>query len=684
MDPIIHGILKYKKTVVICFVAIAIFCGIVQFGVTVNYNMVDYLPANSESSVALNLMYDEFQEPIPNARVMLKQVNLQQALEYKKKLEAIPGVSNVMWLDDVVDLKKPLQAEDSGLVESYYKNNDAIISLTMSQDNQVKILEQIYEAIGEKNAVAGEAIISAVSQTMSSEETMKAMLVLVPIIILILMVSTTSWIEPLIFLCAVGASVLINMGSNLIRGEISFVTQSVSPILQLAVSLDYAIFLLHRFRDYRYEGDEPQKAMARAMKRSFRAILASAATTMFGFAALTFMHFEIGSDLGLSLVKGIIFSFISVMVFLPALTLLCYKWIDKTQHRRILPKFANIGRYVLKARVPCIIVVAVILVPSFLAQHSSSFLYGMGDMNPETRSGRDVVMIEQQFGKSTPVVILVPKGDVPAEQSLSQELEKLDHVTQVVSYTSMVGTAIPEQYMEKGIKEQFYSKDYSRIVAYTNTSAEGKVAFGTVDQIEKVTQKYYPGDTHLCGESVTLRDMKGIVVKDNRLVNLIAIFAIGFVLLIALRSLSMPILLLLTIETSIWVNLSVPYFTGLAICYIGYLVINTVQLGATVDYAILFSDHYLEQRRSLPTKEAVVAGLGRAFNSILTSAVILAASGFCLWLTSSNPIVSQLGLLLGRGTMLSLLMVTCFLPAMLTVTDPIVRRTTWKGNFYRE
>jgi uncharacterized protein len=368
MISIAEKIIKHKKAVVIAFVLFALISTVAQFFVSVNYNMVDYLPEDAQSTRAMEIMEKEFAADVPDTRVMVRDVSLQEALSLKEKLSAIDGVGEVIWLDDVVDLKTPLEMADAETVENYYKDGNALFSISVRSGDEVPITDAIYELIGEDGAIAGEAINTASSQKMAGTESMYAAILLVPIIIFILVVSTSSWVEPLFFLTAIGVSVLINLGTNLFIGEVSFVTQSVAPILQLAVSLDYAVFLLHSFSDYRKKTSDPEEAMKLAMKKSFPAITASAATTFFGFIALTFMKFEIGSDLGVNLVKGIVLSFISVMVFLPALTLLLYKWMDKTQHRSFVPSFTGIGSFAVKWKIPSLLLVFAILVPSFLAQ----------------------------------------------------------------------------------------------------------------------------------------------------------------------------------------------------------------------------------------------------------------------------------------------------------------------------
>ncbi|WP_234998589.1 efflux RND transporter permease subunit [Salirhabdus sp. Marseille-P4669] len=646
--------------------------------------MVDYLPEDARSTQAMELMEQEFEGTVPNTSVMMKDVSIQEALAFKEKLAAIDGVSGVMWLDDAIDIKTPIEMADGDTVESYYKDNNALFSFHIASGKEVEATNAVYELIGDEDAMAGEALNTATQQKMAVSETMAAAALLVPIIIIILVISTNSWIEPVFFLTAIGVSVLINLGTNIFIGEISFITQSVAPILQLAVSLDYAIFLLHSFSDYRGKGLGPKEAMHQAMKRSFPAIAASASTTFFGFIALTFMNFEIGADLGFNLVKGILLSFISVMVFLPALTLMFYKWIDKTEHKPIIPAFKGVGRRVMKCKIPSLILVFLLIVPAFLAQGQNNFTYGFGEQPESTRVGSDIAKINEEFGKNTQMVLLVPKGEPAKEVELVHDLEGMDRVKSVLAYVNTVSPVIPPEYLDESVTEQFYSEHYSRIILQTDTEVEGDVTFGLIEDIQKTAASYYGDEAYALGESVTLYDMKKTVQKDNTVVNMLTVITIAIVLLVTFKSISYPVVLLLTIQSAVWINLAVPYFQNASLVYIGYLIISTVQLAATVDYAILLTEAYKENRKAMPARLAIKQTLDEKIFSIAVSASILSSVGFILSATSSNPIVGAIGLLLGRGALLAFIMVVFFLPAILLVFDKVIEKTTWKANYNKE
>ncbi|HHU89997.1 MAG TPA: MMPL family transporter [Clostridiaceae bacterium] len=681
MDRFARTIINKRKSIIVLCIIISIISAFLTFFVGINYNMADYLPQKAMSTTGIKVMNREFTQAIPNASVMVEDVSIVDAMDIKRQIAEVEGVNEVLWLDDVADLKMPLIMQDKKTVEGFYKDRSALYSVTIKDGAESAALSSIREIVGSEGAIAGEAANLTDMQSAAVTEVSLAVVILLPAIIIILLLSTTSWLEPILFLSAIGVSVIINMGTNIIFGEISFVTNSVSPILQLAVSMDYAIFLLHSFGDFRKKYDDVEEAMYHAIKASVTTVAASALTTLFGFLALVFMEFRIGPDLGICLAKGIVLSFVSVMVFLPALTLSLYKLIDKTSHRRIMPEFRNIGKYVSKIFVPVAVIVAVVIVPSFLGQGKTSFLYGYGDFDAKRELGRSTIAINEKFGRTNILAILVPKGDMAKESALTDRLEKHPHVKNVISYASAVGPTIPSGFLGEDITQQFYSENYSRIVLYTDLPDEGEMTFNAVEEINGIIYEHYD-EAYMVGQSATLSDIKKVVEVDNSRVNLIAIAAVFLVVMFTFKSLSLPVILVLAIEVAIWINLSFPYFTGTSINYVGYLVLNTVQLGATIDYAILLTDNYMQKRRIMPAKDAIYESLSIAFRSILVSASILSFAGFTLYLTSSNSIVVDIGLLLGRGTLITMFMVICFLPAMLIIFDKLINKTTKGADFF--
>jgi len=678
MDKVFERILIHRKAVLVTFAAALFLCVFLARTVTVNFNLLDYLPAETPSTVALRVMGEEYSGGFPNVRIMVPNVTVPEAAALKKQIEAVDGVANVMWLDDVASLEVPLETLDPELVETYYKDGHALFSATVEQGKEISALNEIRRLIGEDGAMAGVAVDAAVVEESTGPEVQRMMLLVVPLCFLILLLTTSSWFEAVLFMLTIGAAIILNRGTNALLGEISFVSNAAGSILQLAVSMDYAIFLLHRFAECRQDGMDIQAAMLKAMKKSAMPVLASALTTVIGFAALMPMRFRIGSDMGVVMAKAIALSLVTVFTLLPAMTLYTYKLIDRTQHRPLVPDFHRFARLVFRLRIPALVLFLLILVPAYLAQGSNSFYYGASRIftDESTRVVQDRQAIEKVFGKANILALMVPKGDLAKEAPLSRDLHQIPQVTSVISYVDNVGAEVPMEFLDPGTVSQLLSDHYSRMLITVNTDFEGDEVFDLVERIRALAHQYYGDDYHLAGTSVSTYDLKQVITADMLTVNLIAIGSIFLTLLLSLRSVSLPAVLVLVIETAIWINLSVPYFADQPLYYISYIIISSVQLGATVDYAILLTSRYLEERERLGKLDAVQKAVQSTTLPILTSASILTLGGTVLGVFSSHGVVSQLGYLVGRGAVLSALLVLLVLPALLYLLDSLILRTT--------
>lgn len=683
MKKLYEVITAKPKSVIIIFILFAIFGVLIRGFVEVNYDINDYLPEDSKSTVSIDVMNREFDGGIPNARVMIKDVTVAKALEYKDKIADIDGVSDVTWLDDSVDINQPLEVMDNDVVETYYKDNTALFSVAIEEEHIIDAVSKIREIIGNDNAMEGSAVSTAVATENTVSEIYKIAIIAVIFVLAVLILNTLSWAEPVIVLIGLGIAILINMGSNVIFGEISFVSNAAGAILQLAVSLDYYVFLLHRFEESRKDFPNPRDAMVDALCKSTSSILSSGLTTVIGFAALCLMRFRIGPDLGLVLAKGVAISLISVFVFMPNFILLVYRIIDKTRHRPFVPKFERFGRFVSKVMIPFVCVFAVVIVPSFLASNSNDYYYGSAHIfNEKTKLGSDTALIEQVFGMSDTYVLMVPNGDNAKIKELSDELKKLPQVTNIISYVDTVGEEIPEEYIDDDTLSMLVSDNFSRMVINLDTDYEGEDTFELVEKIRNTAESFYKGEYYLAGNGVSTYDLMNTVTSDMMKVNLIAIAAVFIVLLITMKSITLPIILVTGIETAIWLNLSIPYFNGSTIFYIAYLIISSIQLGATVDYAILFTDRYMEFRQRMPKKQAVVNVISSCTVSVLTSGSALTVVGFLLGHFSTHGLLAQLGFFIGRGTLFSLAIVMFVLPGLLFLLDGLIRKTTKNIKFY--
>lgn len=677
--------IKHPKTIAIIYAVLIVISIISYPKIEVNYNINDYLPKKSESTVSLDKMKEEYDELIPNLRVMLKDFTINETLDMIKKIEDVPGVQNVVWLDDFESVMKPMAFMDADNLENYYKNNNALMNITVQEDSIISATEEIRKIIGDDNKMTGSAVNTAIATTNSVSEIRVVTIVGVLFTILILILTTESWIEPVIILIGLLVSIVINAGTNLIFGEISFVTNAAGNILLLAVSLDYTVFVLHRYKEEKKNYDDHVIAMEKALEVSFSSILSSALTTIIGFLALIFMQFRIGPDLGLALAKGVFISFVTEFTLMPIVILKMDNLIEKTEHKKFVPSFKKFGEFVLKHKNANLVIFFIIMIPCFLASKNNAYYFGNSHIyGVDTKLGRDTVAIENEFGKSDTYVLLLPKGDLEKERKLSSDLKNIDEVSNIISYVDTVGETIPENFIDGESLKKLNSKNFTRMIVSVNADYEGEDTIKLIEKVKETAKRYYGDDYYLAGEGISTYDLKNTVMDDMNVVNIIAIVAVFLVLLLSKKSLLIPVILVSAIETAIFINMSVPYFRSTTIFYIAYLIISSIQLGATVDYAILLTERYCEMRETLDRRDSIKTTLEKVSVSILTSALTMIIVGFLLGRFSTHGLISQLGYLLSVGTTASVIIVLFVLPGLLYMFDGLIQKTTKNINFVNE
>lgn len=686
MEKITRFTLKHKKIVIILFVLLTLLSALAASKVQVNFNIIDYLPESSPSTKAISEMDSAFSKGVPNLRVMVSDVDIPTALEYKARLSELDGVEDINWLDNAVDINQPIEMMSQETVKSWYVDGNAVFSLKINTATQEQTLDEIRNIIGENNAISGSPMDMVSSQKSINQEIRKIMLIIFPLVIAILLFATMSWIEPLFIIINLAIAIAINMGTNIFFGEISFVTRTTALVLQLACSIDYSIFLIDHFKVTRKQIDSPFEALVLTVKESTVSIMSSGLTTIIGFLALVAMQFKIGPDMGIVLAKGIVISLLTTLIFLPCILIGGYKLIDKTSHRSFMPSFKKFGKGIMKIKNIVAIVILIIVVPTFLASEQTAFLFGMSKMAaPDSQTSIETKKINDTFGQSAAFVFLVPTpqsgGSSAVEEQLIAKTKELPQVTNVISYASNVGSTIPSEFVPEDKIELLYSNGYSRIVVSAAIPPESEESFRFVEQLRKVGDEFFPEQYHLVGEIANIYDIKDTITSDSMIVNILSIGGIALVIMLTFKSLSLPFILIFVIQSSIFINMAFPYFSGTELNYIGYLVISSVQLGATVDYALLFSSVYLKNRESLYKKEALYKTITDTAGSILTSGGILVTAGLVLGLVSTNGIISQLGILLARGAGLSTVLVLTCLPALLNWMDGLIQKTTRGTHF---
>lgn len=681
MQRFYRSLINRKVAVPVLFAVLAALCLAMMPLVTVNYDMAKYLPADAGTSRAIEVANAEFGYP-GTAQAMAEDVTVAEALALKGRIEAVPGVKSVLWLDDVADVGKPLDFIPKDTLESYYKDGAALFQLEFEGSDYSQSTSQALEAVraaDNRLMLAGNAESSRSMKQTVAGEMGGVIAIVVPICILILILASMSWLEPAVYLLVMGVSVVINMGTNAMFGSVSFITHSMAAVLLMAVSMDYSIFLMHRYFEERDQGVAVETAIVNASVASLSSIAASALTTVAGFAALLFMRYGIGADIGLVLLKGIVISFFSAMLLMPVMIRLLHKPLDRLRHRSLIPSFGAVGKVIAKARFGIIAVAVLLAVPALLAQDHNEFLYG--DSSASAGQGQALeerTKIIDRFGVNNAIMLLVPVGDTAREIALAKELEAEPQVLRVTALATIADSAIARDFLPQPVVDSFTSAHYSRMIVYIRPDGETPEAFEAVRDVRAAAERHYPGQWLAAGHATSLADIKDTVTVDSKVVTWVSLLAVGLVVLLTFKSVTLPLLLLLTIQSSIWINMSVPYFSGFSMAYLGYLIISSLQLGSTIDYGILLTSRYQEFRRMQSPKDAVIAAVKSASPPILTSMLILATAGIAFGMVSQVDSISQLGALLGRGALISGAMTMLLLPSLLVAADWLVKKTTLK------
>ena len=689
MERLFRGILRHRRVVIGVFVALTVICACLIPQVKIDANMSDYLPPTAKSSQDLDAMKRIYGNDIANARVYVTGISLPDAKALDKSLKGEKGVISVTWLGDEVDVDQPLETQDADTIADWYDGKGYLFQAVLKsgvKQSQIDRIRALAKAVpGAKTvAIDGSAADDAANMATINTDMGKIMTIAVIVVLVVVALNTTSYLHPIVMLLTIGVAIVLNMGTNVFRGTISSITQLVASVLQLAVSMDYSIVLLTNFGRAQQETDDQFEAMVSAMTRSFPVILSSAAVTFFGFLSLGAMQFLIGADMGIALAKGIVCSFFSITLLMPCILYNMRKLVAKTMHKPFFRSFHRMAKVCHAGAVPALVIAAVLAVPALLASQSVSFTYGSAaNMSPTSQVKIDGDVIDKAFGKSQTWAIMVPAEHWGDENALVDDLQKLPTTKSVLSYSTIASSAMPHQLADKSQIKQLFSGGYSRIVLTSRIPDESKQAFDLVRRVRGLCREHYGSKYRLVGNAVSYADIKAVTSVDSTTVKLASILAIGAVLLVMFRSVSIPVILIMAIEVSIWMNEAVPYLMGQTINFVAFLVIDAVQLGAAVDYAIIFTEEYLARRRRMPKADASIQSIEKTAQPIMTSSSILILACLGIYLSVSSPMIQQVGMLIARGALISVILIFFVLPLLFTLLDGFVRVTSYKIGFYR-
>ncbi len=675
-----HFIVQRGRIIEKFFIAMTILCAVCYPFVGVNYDLSKYLPDFAPTKQALDVMEQEFGYP-GMARIMVKDVTLPEARTIRQRISRVDGVDLVVGPDLAANVYSTDAFIKNSLTDRFYKDGNAVYQIIFedgdSDASTHKAINEIYGIVGkDRGCFAGSAVSSKERQESITREIAMAIGMAVVIIWLILTLTTTSWFEPFLFILVMAVAIVLNMGSNIMFGRISFFTFSTAAILQLAVSMDYSIFLLHTYTAIKQSGVDSRPAMEAAIEKSCSSILASGATTIVGFLVIALMKFTIGRDVGFVLTKGIVCSLVTVLFLMPTLILRFDKKIEKTAHRFFLPPLDGLGKLMYRIRIPVLAAAAFCAVPCYFGQSMNYFYYGDDALGsgPGTRVYEDSRAIEDVFGKSNVIIAMVPNGNVIKERRLTDELKDQEFIDYALSMAGTLPQGIPESFLPESVTKQLRTDSYARILISMETREESSYSFQCSEKLTEIVKNYYPEDSYVIGMTPTTIDIRDILTDDYNRVSIISLAGVALVVMLTFHSVMVPVLVIIPIEVAIYLNMTIPYIIGDSMVYIGYIIVSCLQLGATIDYSILMTNNYMEFRETMGSRDAAVTAIAKSAISILTSGGILTVVGYLLYFTSSIQAISQVGRLVGRGALLSMILVLSLLPALLAAFDKPIRR----------
>lgn len=741
MIKLARFIVDKRKAFYLVFLAAFLFCAASVNKVQINNDITSYLPAQTETRRGLTIMEEEF-ITLGSANVMVANVTLDTAQELAHRLEAIPGVSEVAFDD----------------TQEHYKDSAALFTISFDGEETdpatEEAMNQVLAALEGYDVYPSTQIGRDVSESLQKEMTVILAIAAV-VIVVVLLFTSKSYMEVPVYLIVFATAAVLNMGTNFIFGTISFITNSIAVVLQLALAIDYAIIFCHRYMEERDNGLDAREADIAALSKAIVEISSSSLTTISGLVALMLMQLRIGFDMGIVLAKGIVCSMLCVFLLMPGLLMMFSRPIDRTRHKNLVPKINFWGRGVVRLRyvLPPIFLVA--MVAGAMLSNQCDYVFDANDADFDNKPDWRIAdeKVTQTFGAKNTIAVLVPRGDYKKEQMILTRVAELPQVTQATGlanievedgrmltdeltprqFSELAGVDIelcrllyqayglsveeygaifqdPDDYAvplidvfeflleqkDKGVVsltgeqadkvddlqeqldtglEQLRGEHWSRLVFVADTPTEGEETYALLDQIRSIAQDYYGDDVVLVGNSTNAFDLSSSFSGDNMKISILTALFVMVILLFTFKSAGLPILLVLTIQGSIWLNFSVPVLTGTNLFFLSYLVVSSIQMGATIDYAIVITNRYLELKTVMERKPAAVEALSQSFPTILTSGTIMAVAGFLIGGISTDATIGSVGQTLGRGTVTSIILVMTVLPQLLMLGDALIERT---------
>ena len=648
----------------------------------INYDVLTYLPEDIETMQGQEIMTNDFGIGA-FSMLMVDGMEDKEIVKLKEKVEKVDGVENVLWYDSLADISVPQSVLPSKLYDEYNTEDGTMMAVFFkdgtSSDETMKAITEIRKITGEQCFLSGMSAIVEDTKELAEKETPLYVLIAVALSALVLAITMESIFVPVLFLLSIGIAIVYNLGTNVFFGEISYITKALAAVLQLGVTMDYSIFLMHSYQEQqvRYNGDK-ERAMAHAISQTFSSVIGSSVTTVAGFIALCFMSFTLGKDIGIVMAKGVIFGVLVCVTVLPSMILCCDKLIEKTKHKPLLPDIGRISDKVTKRYVIYVVAFVILLFPAIYGNNHTGVYYNLDESLPKNLPSVIAnTKLKEDYNMNTIHMILVDSSVAGSDvKKMSQEIEKVDGVKWVLGLDNLVGSGVPADMLPESVTGMLKNDKYQLLMVNSTYKVATDKVNKQIEQIDKIMDKYDKG-AMLVGEGPLTKDLINITDTDFKRVSAVSIGIVFVIILLLFKSVTIPVILVGVIEFAIFVNMGIPFYTGTKLPFVASIVIGTIQLGATVDYAILMTTRYQRERsRGAGKFDAITTAHKFSAQSIIVSALSFFAATIGVGLYSNIDMISSLCILMARGALISMVVVVLILPSLFMVFDKIIVKTS--------
>lgn len=676
-----HILTRKYAVVLLVAVILLIPSGIGALNTRVNYDILSYLPEDLDSTKGQQVLEDPFQMAATNM-LIVEGMPERYTADLREKIEEVPGVSKAIWIDSLLDISVPQEILPKEIREIFFSGDATLIMIQYEKpgasDETLAAIDEIRSICNEQCFLAGVSVFLKDTKDLVIQEMPLYMVVAVLLSMAALFVTNEAAVLPVVFILGIGFAILYNLGTNVFLGEVSYITKAIAAILQLGVTTDYAIFLLNRYMEEKLKFPDRRDAMSSAIVSAFVSLSGSSTTTIAGFLSLCFMRLALGRDLGLVMAKGVVFGVITVVTVLPSIILFFDKAIQRFRHPTIIPRFDRVNAFIIRHAKVFVCLFVLLFIPAYYAQSKTEVYYNVDQSLPaDLPSTVANNKLKDEFNMATTHFIIVD-DNLPAAKlaQLAADIEKVDGVETVIAYNKFVGPAIPDEFIPEEIKE--ICKKGGRQIMMVNSRYKAARAEenAQIDALNQLVKSYDP-NALITGEGVMTKDLTETCDVDIQVTNAISIVSILLIVGVCFRSISVPILLVASIELSIFINVGISYCTGTVIPFISPIIINCIQLGATVDYAILMTTRFQEElRNGLDSREAILVAANTSDPAIITSSLVLFCATFGVGLVSRMEIIKSICMMLARGAVVSALVSIFILPSILLVFEKVIHKTS--------